>query len=619
MVRVSASEFAFLALGLVLGVIVGAALVVFVRSRAPSPEVRLTVTPDSVPRRRSTTLAEDAFSARTETARGGPADKDEVDRGEPAQDDNADRARANPGRAPGGPGSRLFGWTGRRPDDHSDDSNAAPPATSAFAEPAATFTTPGSRPPVAILITPERDPQLSVLRGFAAAAAEQAMSSQPLTAQALLERRATRLPPTLAHGITGGPPVAEAQPSRPARHGAPGATEPGSPSAGDAPSGVAPAGDAPAGVADEDCVETRRVASERCSVAARARAHAASAQEALRESQRSYDDHQSRAERATETADPRMIRSAKDAAQQAFRSARAAASATDAIEAAARDWLSEINRINRLSRDASASATHEREAAANLVTTIERLSLEADAARISAESAEAACLAARQASADCEEAAAARKAGRLALDTSPVAEDEVEEGAGSGALITEAADPAILRMLRGDRAALTSVVTAMAGSHPEEVRRWRLIMSTLVDEILARAIETSCLAFPLEHPFWGPFTLGQNRDIATALASLGYRFDGLGDWVDDRVPGQRDLSLAVGYAGLDPMRIRHWPTESQIGELFRDVTVAGDEYLVETAGDLTLGELVTLLGPRADDLAELWNDWGRARPLLLSD
>jgi hypothetical protein len=37
------------------------------------------------------------------------------------------------------------------------------------------------------------------------------------------------------------------------------------------------------------------------------------------------------------------------------------------------------------------------------------------------------------------------------------------------------------------------------------------------------------------------------------------------------------------------------------------------------AGDLTLGELVTMLGRRADGLAEIWNDWGRIRPLLLDD
>ena len=84
------------------------------------------------------------------------------------------------------------------------------------------------------------------------------------------------------------------------------------------------------------------------------------------------------------------------------------------------------------------------------------------------------------------------------------------------------------------------------------------------------------------------------------------------------MPTQRDLSLAVGYAGLDPMRIRHWPAEADMVNLLRDVTVAADEYIWEAAGTLTLGELVSLLGRRADALTELWNEWGLVRPLLLA-
>ncbi|HXG40057.1 MAG TPA: hypothetical protein VNJ28_03865, partial [Candidatus Limnocylindrales bacterium] len=126
------------------------------------------------------------------------------------------------------------------------------------------------------------------------------------------------------------------------------------------------------------------------------------------------------------------------------------------------------------------------------------------------------------------------------------------------------------------------------------------------------------LDFPADHPFWGPNTLQVNRDIVAGLASLGYRFDGLGGWLDDRIPGQRDLSLAMGYAGLDPIRIRIWPTEAEIAALFRDVRVAADEFLVEALGSLALGELVALLGRRADRLTDLWNAWGRVRPVLLS-
>jgi len=143
-------------------------------------------------------------------------------------------------------------------------------------------------------------------------------------------------------------------------------------------------------------------------------------------------------------------------------------------------------------------------------------------------------------------------------------------------------------------------------------------LSELVDAIRARAIEASQLDFPVEVGFWEPFTRDQSREIAGALASLGYRFDGLGGFSDERLPSQRDLSLAVGFAGLDPMRIRRWPNEAEMADLFRDVTVAADEYVAATAPGLTLGEMVAMLGRRADALAELWNEWGRIRPLLIA-
>jgi hypothetical protein len=75
---VTASEFVFLALGLVLGVAGGAALVEILRARPTAPrEVRVTVAADVVPRRRSATLADDAFAGvrAAEPARGGPADR----------------------------------------------------------------------------------------------------------------------------------------------------------------------------------------------------------------------------------------------------------------------------------------------------------------------------------------------------------------------------------------------------------------------------------------------------------------------------------------------------------------------------------------------------------------
>jgi hypothetical protein len=75
----------------------------------------------------------------------------------------------------------------------------------------------------------------------------------------------------------------------------------------------------------------------------------------------------------------------------------------------------------------------------------------------------------------------------------------------------------------------------------------------------------------------------------------------------------------MGYAGLDPMRVRQWPNESAIENLFAEARVASDEYLATRAGDMTLAEMVAMLGRRANTLAEVWNAWGRIRPLLLSE
>src|SRR4051794_8933218 len=79
--RVTVSEFAFLALGLILGVASGAAFIVISNARAPAVnEIRLTVTPNAIPRRRRSTLSEDAFSDHSVPARGGPAERQNDDR-----------------------------------------------------------------------------------------------------------------------------------------------------------------------------------------------------------------------------------------------------------------------------------------------------------------------------------------------------------------------------------------------------------------------------------------------------------------------------------------------------------------------------------------------------------
>ena len=76
----TASELAFLALGILLGATAGAAFLVVLGSRPGRREIRVTVTRDAVPRR-SETLSQDAFlTSPAEPARGGPGDRRSLDR-----------------------------------------------------------------------------------------------------------------------------------------------------------------------------------------------------------------------------------------------------------------------------------------------------------------------------------------------------------------------------------------------------------------------------------------------------------------------------------------------------------------------------------------------------------
>jgi hypothetical protein len=372
--------------------------------------------------------------------------------------------------------------------------------------------------------------------------------------------------------------------------------------------------------ATELCAEERRIANERCELATHARARADEAANTLRATQRTYDSHEAASADMAARTDPRALRAAKEEAQSSFRSATRSATDPEAVEGAARDWLAEINRINAEAREAATTVAREQAAASAIGATLERLSLEADAARIRADTAEEACTAARGAVAECDERQAVDPAAFVLPPVPAVpAADRLDLDETLGIAIEAGTAPRIFRLLDGDRMAMTTLVGALAADDPDQSAHWQHLLTVLIDAILADAIEASALEFPADHRFWGPFSLSEARDIVRALGSLGFRFDGRGGWVDERVPSQRELSLALGYAGLDPMRARHWVDEETTRALFSDVRVAADEYVAGNAGDLTLGEMVTMLGRRADGLAELWNHWGTIRPLLLQD
>ena len=611
----SPSEIAFLALGLVLGAAIGAAIVEAVRARpAPRREVRITVSPNSIRPRRPVTLASADLDVGTDVIPGSPDDDGWLERrlaGEPAPPPNRTRVPSGPVTLPAGAVGVPV------------DGPVAAPARGTAGGIGRGVAGPGRGPDAATAST--------------ATATAIAILDRADTAGLDPDRRPARiaLPSRLDVGrVRPDLGVRPRTPTQPARVALPStvvalrvdrpraAADEASPASD--PGGGSASSGAPSIQGARACETEERLVQERCSLAEAAREQAGLAAEALRDARRQYDVLRERVDRAQSIADPREVRAAKDALHRAFRAARAAATTREAAEQAAREWLNEINRLNTSARDAAhVIETGNAELRAQLPR-LERLAVEADAARITAEGAEAGCREAREALARCEEQVALAAADRppeepTARDLAwPTTREEVPVGAAAPEGDEELAELAVvIRVLRGDRQARERLIASLAAGDPAGTRDWQLRISALVDAIVARAIEDGFLDLP-DTGFWGLFVDRERREIVAALSALGFRFDGMGAFADGRVPAQRDLSLAVGYAGLDRMRIRMWPRESELAGLYEGATVAADEWLASEAGDLSLGRMVDALGARAAELAEVWNAWGRVRPALLA-
>ena len=624
----SPSEIAFLAVGLILGAGVGAAVVEALRARpAPGRQVRITVSPNSIGTRGGHTLSEATPSATRGPVPGSPADGGWTD-------DHADSA--------GGPGASLPETAvPGAPDRTPVPSTPASIPAGAVAVPVQGATSIPVGPGAMTLARhvpgpddPERRPEASatkrptsiaVLDGIAESAVPPQPSPRPGTVSAVDVG-----PTAFGVGVRPRPPMGHAPTALAAAPVAVPVTRPSArlPRRAAEDELAGPLAVTPASA--DPCDVPRRLVDERCTVASEARVNAKAAADALRDAQRAYDTLREHLDRAEQGADPREVAAAKDELHRRFRSASDGAATAQAAEAAAREWLDAINELNNRAREA---ARFLQTGGADLRAAgprIERLAVEADAARISAEGAEVACRDARERLAECEEAEARGPQPVPATggdEPHPFDESWPGESESTRTQPLEEPEPVlggpglplVIRILRGDREARDRLVAILAGTDAEAVRTWQLRLTALVDAIAARAIEDGYLDLPDDHPFWGLFTYAERREVIGALSALGYRFDGLGGFADDRVPAARDLSLAVGYAGLDRMRIRTWPRESESRVLYAQATVAADEWLAHQADDLSLGRMVDALGSRAADLADVWNAWGRVRPALLSE
>jgi hypothetical protein len=384
----------------------------------------------------------------------------------------------------------------------------------------------------------------------------------------------------------------------------------------------APATGAPS-IGVDPCADDRAAAADRCAAADTTRDASRLAADGLRDAQRLHAALEARVEEAGATGDPRRVTEEKERLHAAFTAAHDQAPGVDEAEAAARAWLTDVSELNARARD----AVHRMQAGTmelrTHATELDRLGREAEAGRIAAERAEGECRAAREGLAQCEERQQA------ARRVPPPEEDPFAGSWPGGSEPTfdrQPADPvdldrmpAVIRILRGDGAARESVITALAGDDPAARLAWQIRLTRLVDAITARAIEDGYLDLPHDDPFWGPFSDEERREIVGALSSLGFRYDGLQGFEDERVPSARDLSLAVGYAGLDRMRIRTWPGPAELAALYSGAVVSSDLWLARQTDDLALGRVMDALGGRAGDLAELWDAWGRIRPALLAD
>jgi hypothetical protein len=375
---------------------------------------------------------------------------------------------------------------------------------------------------------------------------------------------------------------------------------------------------------DDPCASPRRVVEETCALADRLRALLTAARDDLRKAQRALAVHEERQELATHDADPREVERRKVEAFGAFRLARTSARGPADLEAAATAWLRVIDDVNRRLVEARRVLETERHEVGPLVAELEKRTAAVDRARIAADQASVACREARERLAACAEAgggAPGRASGPASVLGHVATQDETDGrgAAASAEAAVVAVRPRIVALLHGDVTERDVVAVGLAGGEPGAADRWADLLDDLVAAIVERALEESRFVFPREHRFWGLFRDDECREIAVVLAALGFHpIPGAG-WADGRVPGRRDLSLAVGYAGQDPLRIRIWPNEAELAHLFDETSADVVGFLFETAGDLSLGDMVSLLGRRAEQLTALWNVWGRARPLLLAE
>jgi hypothetical protein len=370
------------------------------------------------------------------------------------------------------------------------------------------------------------------------------------------------------------------------------------------------------------CAQPRAEVDSRCAEAERLSAAADFARDELREMRRRQSELTSRREADAHARDRRHIAEQKAAAQAEYHTAVTRALDQAAVQGAAAAWLHTMDTTNRRAREADDRGAELQARLAELERLLPNMELKTDAARISAEAALAACMDARRALAECEEQNTGVPASTsIATAGSPSAQSSVapspEANAAARERVRADTHNAARTLMHGDREILLGLALRLADETGMEAGRLQLLLLELRETIAARALEKHALVFPADHPFWSQFPTEAARNVVASLASLGYHFDGGGGWSDGRVPQVRDLALALSYCGYDPRSMRRPAGQAAVDGLWEGTQVRGEEYLLALAPNLALDEVVGLLGGAANRLGELWDIWGRLRPLLL--
>lgn len=406
------------------------------------------------------------------------------------------------------------------------------------------------------------------------------------------------------------------------------------------------------------CAGARTSVDSRCADAERLAQAAVAHEQRLRDVRKQLREIQSLRDADARVRDRRQLNEAKDAARSAYHQAVVKAGSQTDVHEAARVWLREVDRLNRQLAIADRRAEDVVRRASELEHALPGIELAADAARISAEAAHVSCLDARRELAACEEdaqrrmqatppahaaaisstavpgpaagpggAAARAMAAATEIPVAAAAGTTLETGSEHEATIAGPAPaPAPARhgvrpislVLRGDRQTLLSLALHLSEETGIEAGRLQLLLLELRESIATRALEECAFRFPADHPFWSQFPADGSRQVAASLSSMGYRFDGRDGWTDDRVPSIRELGVALSQVGLDPRVLRRPAGQEALDALWQGTTVVVEEYLAARAPDLDLRQVMNCLGTRGGRLSELWDMWGRLRPLLLT-